>query len=103
LFVFVLHVKGCWNCGRKALETCSGCNMARYCSAFCQHKDWENHHNSCGRNAAAAVAAAAAERASGASGETKSCHSHENNSSSPINVSNPSPECNSSPPGSKNN
>ncbi|KAH1006121.1 hypothetical protein HUJ05_006886 [Dendroctonus ponderosae] len=34
----------CWNCGRKAHDTCSGCSMARYCSPFCQHKDWENHH-----------------------------------------------------------
>ncbi|XP_059471357.1 protein CBFA2T3 [Neocloeon triangulifer] len=37
----------CWNCGRKANETCSGCNTARYCGAFCQHKDWENHHQAC--------------------------------------------------------
>ncbi|CAH0403252.1 unnamed protein product [Chilo suppressalis] len=28
-------------------ETCSGCNAARYCGAFCQHKDWENHHQVC--------------------------------------------------------
>lgn len=34
----------CWNCGRKANETCSGCNLARYCGSFCQHKDWEQHH-----------------------------------------------------------
>ncbi|KAJ9593167.1 hypothetical protein L9F63_015264, partial [Diploptera punctata] len=40
-------VNSCWNCGRKANETCSGCNMARYCGAFCQHKDWENHHQVC--------------------------------------------------------
>lgn len=39
----------CWNCGRKANETCSGCNIARYCGAFCQHKDWENHHHVCGQ------------------------------------------------------
>lgn len=37
----------CWNCGRKAQETCSGCNAARYCGSFCQHKDWENHHQVC--------------------------------------------------------
>ncbi|XP_075216780.1 CBFA2/RUNX1 partner transcriptional co-repressor nervy [Lycorma delicatula] len=37
----------CWNCGRKANETCSGCNVARYCGAFCQHKDWETHHQVC--------------------------------------------------------
>nr|XP_009939274.1 PREDICTED: protein CBFA2T2 [Opisthocomus hoazin] len=34
-------VESCWNCGRKASETCSGCNIARYCGSFCQHKDWE--------------------------------------------------------------
>jgi runt-related transcription factor 1 len=22
--------------------------MARYCGQFCQHKDWENHHRTCG-------------------------------------------------------
>jgi MYND finger len=40
-------LQNCWNCGRKANETCSGCNTARYCGAFCQHKDWENHHQAC--------------------------------------------------------
>lgn len=39
----------CWNCGRKASETCSGCNVARYCGSFCQHKDWEHHHKACGQ------------------------------------------------------
>ncbi|KAG7258798.1 hypothetical protein CRUP_001182 [Coryphaenoides rupestris] len=39
----------CWNCGRKASETCSGCNTARYCGSFCQHKDWEKHHHVCGK------------------------------------------------------
>ncbi|XP_072024797.1 protein CBFA2T1-like isoform X2 [Amphiura filiformis] len=46
--------ESCWNCGRKANETCSGCNTARYCGAFCQHKDWENHHKACGQYAAQA-------------------------------------------------
>ncbi|KAL4234036.1 Protein CBFA2T1 [Mactra antiquata] len=41
--------ESCWNCGRKASETCSGCNTARYCGSFCQHKDWENHHHVCGK------------------------------------------------------
>ncbi|KXJ18522.1 protein CBFA2T3 isoform X2 [Exaiptasia diaphana] len=45
--------ESCWNCGRKATETCSGCNVARYCGSFCQHKDWENHHHVCGQQAAA--------------------------------------------------
>lgn len=42
--------ESCWNCGRKASETCSGCNTARYCGSFCQHKDWEQHHHVCGKN-----------------------------------------------------
>ncbi|BFZ19146.1 hypothetical protein BsWGS_22185 [Bradybaena similaris] len=41
--------ESCWNCGRRASETCSGCSMARYCGSFCQHKDWDNHHHVCGR------------------------------------------------------
>ncbi|XP_072568967.1 protein CBFA2T2 isoform X2 [Paramormyrops kingsleyae] len=39
--------ENCWNCGRKASETCSGCSAARYCGSFCQHKDWERHHLIC--------------------------------------------------------
>lgn len=46
--------ESCWNCGRKASETCSGCNVARYCGSFCQHKDWENHHRVCGQGLATA-------------------------------------------------
>lgn len=45
--------ESCWNCGRKANETCSGCNISRYCGSFCQHKDWENHHHVCGKQGAA--------------------------------------------------
>jgi len=37
----------CWNCGRPARETCSGCSLARYCGPFCQHKDWEEHARLC--------------------------------------------------------
>ncbi|XP_064467075.1 protein CBFA2T1-like isoform X2 [Ornithodoros turicata] len=51
--------QNCWNCGRKANETCSGCNVARYCGAFCQHKDWENHHRVCGQPSSAAITSAA--------------------------------------------
>lgn len=50
----------CWNCGRRANETCSGCNVARYCSTFCQHKHWEVHHKICGRVSQLMLAAAAA-------------------------------------------
>lgn len=47
----LLHpIQSCWNCGRKASETCSGCNAARYCGSFCQHKDWEKHHHVCGQS-----------------------------------------------------
>ncbi|XP_033075251.1 protein CBFA2T3 isoform X2 [Trachypithecus francoisi] len=42
--------ESCWNCGRKASETCSGCNAARYCGSFCQHRDWEKHHHVCGQS-----------------------------------------------------
>jgi runt-related transcription factor 1 len=41
--------ENCWNCGRKATETCSGCNSARYCGTFCQHKDWDKHLKICTR------------------------------------------------------
>lgn len=41
--------ENCWNCGRIASQTCSGCNVARYCGAFCQHRHWESHHRVCGR------------------------------------------------------
>lgn len=41
--------ENCWNCGRIASQTCSGCNIARYCGAFCQHRHWESHHRVCGK------------------------------------------------------
>ncbi|KAG5682646.1 hypothetical protein PVAND_011985 [Polypedilum vanderplanki] len=47
----VVENDNCWNCGRKANETCSGCNSARYCGSFCQHKDWSNHQKNCGLHA----------------------------------------------------
>ena len=50
--------ESCWNCGRKAAETCSGCNVARYCGSFCQHKDWENHHRVCGQGTGTGLSAA---------------------------------------------
>lgn len=40
--------QNCWNCGRKAGQTCSGCGLARYCGVFCQHKDWSKHRTACG-------------------------------------------------------
>ena len=64
----------CWNCGRRANETCSGCNVARYCSTFCQHKHWEVHHKICGRvsHLMLAAAAAAAAPTSGSSVDHRS-------------------------------
>ncbi|CAF0948786.1 unnamed protein product [Rotaria sordida] len=38
----------CWHCGRRAIETCSGCNIARYCGQYCQHRDWDLHQKLCG-------------------------------------------------------
>ncbi|KAM6430633.1 protein CBFA2T3 isoform 3-T3 [Liasis olivaceus] len=52
--------ESCWNCGRKASETCSGCNTARYCGSFCQHKDWEKHHHVCGQTLQSLQASAGA-------------------------------------------
>ncbi len=41
-------IQNCWHCGRKAIETCSACNIARYCGQYCQHRDWELHQKLCG-------------------------------------------------------
>ncbi|XP_050778602.1 protein CBFA2T3 isoform X5 [Gopherus flavomarginatus] len=57
--------ESCWNCGRKASETCSGCNTARYCGSFCQHKDWEKHHHVCGQTLQGLQASAGATPSSG--------------------------------------
>ncbi|XP_066289845.1 protein CBFA2T1-like isoform X12 [Branchiostoma lanceolatum] len=62
--------KNCWNCGRKASETCSGCNVARYCGSFCQHKDWENHHRICGTQALQQQAAASTDTAAATTSAT---------------------------------
>ena len=61
----MLFQANCWNCGRQASETCSGCNAARYCSQFCQHKDWESHHKVCAvaKKVAASVATSTASAA----------------------------------------
>ena len=50
--VITLFCQACWNCGRLATETCSGCGLARYCGAFCQHKDWDDHSRVCRQEAA---------------------------------------------------
>lgn len=49
----LLSCQTCWNCGRKATETCSGCSIACYCGPFCQHRDWVSHQLVCRRSSAA--------------------------------------------------
>ncbi|XP_041972613.1 protein CBFA2T3 [Aricia agestis] len=76
----------CWNCGRKAQETCSGCGAARYCSAFCQHKDWENHHQVCsGRDQKPSSLLRTSPPA-----PTKTLHPPERRATTPINQAAPS-------------
>ncbi|CAF0769328.1 unnamed protein product [Brachionus calyciflorus] len=39
----------CWNCGRRAIDTCPRCQKAKYCSKFCLNKNWETvHYKQCG-------------------------------------------------------
>jgi len=66
---FFSPLQNCWNCGRRATETCSGCNKARYCGTFCQHKDWANHMHHCasGIQSQWSVVATVQERGKGAS------------------------------------
>lgn len=39
---------GCANCNRVAPFKCGRCNLVRYCSEFCQQKDWPIHNKKCG-------------------------------------------------------
>ncbi|XP_066962656.1 protein CBFA2T1 isoform X2 [Macrobrachium rosenbergii] len=59
--------QACWNCGRKAHETCSGCNVARYCGPFCQHKDWDSHHKVCSPTLASAPSSSTSSSSSASS------------------------------------
>lgn len=38
----------CANCNRPAPFKCGRCNSARYCSEFCQQRDWPIHNKTCG-------------------------------------------------------
>lgn len=38
----------CANCNRQAPYKCGRCNLVRYCSEFCQQRDWPLHNTSCG-------------------------------------------------------
>ncbi|XP_041795648.1 deformed epidermal autoregulatory factor 1 homolog isoform X2 [Chelmon rostratus] len=37
----------CVNCGRVAMNECTGCHKVNYCSTFCQRKDWRDHQHTC--------------------------------------------------------
>uniref|UniRef100_A0A4W3K5V0 Deformed epidermal autoregulatory factor 1 homolog n=1 Tax=Callorhinchus milii TaxID=7868 RepID=A0A4W3K5V0_CALMI len=39
----------CINCGREAMNECTGCHKVHYCSTFCQRKDWKDHQHMCGQ------------------------------------------------------
>ncbi|XP_074534647.1 deformed epidermal autoregulatory factor 1 homolog [Halichoeres trimaculatus] len=41
----------CVNCGRVAMNECTGCHKVNYCSAFCQRKDWKDHQLTCCQSA----------------------------------------------------
>ncbi|XP_034541601.1 deformed epidermal autoregulatory factor 1 homolog isoform X2 [Notolabrus celidotus] len=41
----------CVNCGRVAMNECTGCHKVNYCSAFCQRKDWKDHQHTCCQSA----------------------------------------------------
>ncbi|XP_053304694.1 deformed epidermal autoregulatory factor 1 homolog [Spea bombifrons] len=43
----ILLRQSCVNCGREALNECTGCHKVNYCSIFCQRKDWKDHQHLC--------------------------------------------------------
>ncbi|KAM8940426.1 deformed epidermal autoregulatory factor 1 homolog isoform 2-T2 [Pelodytes ibericus] len=45
----ILLRQSCVNCGREALNECTGCHKVNYCSIFCQRKDWKDHQHLCGQ------------------------------------------------------
>uniref|UniRef100_A0A8D0GE64 DEAF1 transcription factor n=1 Tax=Sphenodon punctatus TaxID=8508 RepID=A0A8D0GE64_SPHPU len=46
--------QSCVNCGREAMNECTGCHKVNYCSTFCQRKD---HQHMCGQSATVTVQA----------------------------------------------
>ncbi|NXK26353.1 DEAF1 factor, partial [Arenaria interpres] len=49
--------QSCVNCGREAMNECTGCHKVNYCSTFCQRKDWKDHQHICGQSATVTVQA----------------------------------------------
>ncbi|CAN0428366.1 unnamed protein product [Lampetra fluviatilis] len=55
----------CVNCGREAMNECTGCHKVHYCSTFCQRKDWKEHQHVCGHPLGTAPVATGADVAVG--------------------------------------
>ncbi|KAJ7997688.1 hypothetical protein DPEC_G00214730 [Dallia pectoralis] len=45
----------CVNCGREAMNECTGCHKVNYCSTFCQRKDWKEHQHNCQTSGAVTI------------------------------------------------
>ncbi|XP_072493522.1 deformed epidermal autoregulatory factor 1 homolog isoform X4 [Notamacropus eugenii] len=53
----IIIKQSCVNCGREAMNECTGCHKVNYCSTFCQRKDWKEHQHMCGQSATVTVQA----------------------------------------------
>ncbi|XP_053250920.1 deformed epidermal autoregulatory factor 1 homolog isoform X3 [Podarcis raffonei] len=53
----IIIKQSCVNCGREAMNECTGCHKVNYCSTFCQRKDWKDHQHICGQAATVTVQA----------------------------------------------
>ncbi|XP_065448011.1 deformed epidermal autoregulatory factor 1 homolog isoform X9 [Chrysemys picta bellii] len=53
----IIIKQSCVNCGREAMNECTGCHKVNYCSTFCQRKDWKDHQHMCGQSATVTVQA----------------------------------------------
>nr|XP_020639832.1 deformed epidermal autoregulatory factor 1 homolog isoform X3 [Pogona vitticeps] len=51
----IIIKQSCVNCGREAMNECTGCHKVNYCSTFCQRKDWKDHQHICGQAASVTV------------------------------------------------
>ncbi|XP_015269595.1 PREDICTED: deformed epidermal autoregulatory factor 1 homolog, partial [Gekko japonicus] len=51
----IIIKQSCVNCGRDAMNECTGCHKVNYCSTFCQRKDWKDHQHMCGQSATVTV------------------------------------------------
>lgn len=53
----IIIKQSCVNCGREAMNECTGCHKVNYCSTFCQRKDWKDHQQICGQSTTVTVQA----------------------------------------------